>query len=198
VDGSTPYSNLVQGPDGNYYGTTAQGGVNGNGTVFRVTANGVYTVLYAFQGSPDGQNPQTGLYLASDGNFYGTTARGGSYGGGTVFRVSSTGVFTCFIPSPGNGRRFSKRGVIEGSDGNLYGATVSGGAINAAGFTGYGTIFQMTPDGVLTTVYTFTGGDADGAARMRGWCRVATDFYMARATTMRLETHSTRWAMSSR
>jgi len=69
------------------------GGVNGNGTVFRVTANGVYTVLYAFQGSPDGQIHRQSL-LASDGNFYGTTARGGSYGGGTVFRVSSTGVFT--------------------------------------------------------------------------------------------------------
>jgi uncharacterized repeat protein (TIGR03803 family) len=169
VDGSTPYSNLVQGPDGNYYGTTAQGGVNGNGTVFRVTANGVYTVLYAFQGSPDGQNPQTGLYLASDGNFYGTTARGGSYGGGTVFRVSSTGVFTLLYTfTGGTDGGFPNGGVIEGSDGNLYGATVSGGAINAAGFTGYGTIFQMTPDGVLTTVYTFTGGDADGAAPYAG------------------------------
>jgi uncharacterized repeat protein (TIGR03803 family) len=169
TDGSTPYGNVVQGPDGNYYGTTAQGGVNGNGTVFRVTPKGVYTVLYAFQGSPDGQNPQANLYLASDGNFYGTTARGGANGGGTIFRVSSTGVFTLLYTfTNGTDGGFPSAGVIEGSDGNFYGTTVSGGAINAAGFTGYGTIFQMTPNGVLTTIYTFTGGDADGSSPYAG------------------------------
>jgi len=164
TDGSTPYGNVVQGPDGSYYGTAAQGGVNGNGTVFRVTQKGVYTVLHAFQGSPDGQNPQANLYLASDGNFYGTAARGGAYGNGTIFRVSSTGVFTLLYAfTGGTDGGFPAAGVIEGSDGNFYGTTVSGGAINAAGFPGYGTIFQITPDGALTTIYTFTGGDADGS-----------------------------------
>jgi len=164
TDGSTPYGNVVQGADGNFYGTAARDGVNGNGTVFRVTQEGVYTVLYAFQGSPDGQNPQANLYLASDSNFYGTTARGGAFGNGTIFRISSTGVFTLLYTfTGGTDGGFPAAGVIEGSDGNLYGTTVSGGAINAAGFPGYGTIFQMTPGGVLTTIYTFTGGDADGS-----------------------------------
>lgn len=164
TDGSTPYGNLVEGPDGDYYGTAAKDGVNGNGTVFRVTQEGVYTVLYAFQGSPDGQNPQANLYLASDGNFYGTTARGGGYGNGTIFRVTSTGVFTLLYTfTGGTDGGFPVAGVIEGSDGNFYGTTVSGGAVNAAGFPGYGTIFQMTPNGVLNTIYTFTGGDIDGS-----------------------------------
>jgi uncharacterized repeat protein (TIGR03803 family) len=164
TDGSTPYGNVVEGADGCYYGTAARGGVNGNGTVFRVTPEGVLTVLYTFQGSPDGQNPQANLYLASDGNLYGTTARGGAYGNGTIFRVSSTGVFTLLYTfTGGTDGGFPVDGVIEGSDGNFYGTTVSGGAINAAGFPGYGTIFQITPAGVLNTIYTFTGGDADGS-----------------------------------
>ena len=169
TDGSTPYGNLVQGPDGNYYGTAARDGVNGNGTVFRVSPKGVYTVLYSFQGSPDGQNPQANLYLASDGNFYGTAARGGANGGGTIFRVSPTGVFTLLYAfTNGTDGGFPSAGLIEASDGNFYGTTVSGGAINAAGFTGYGTIFQMTPNGVLTTIYTFTGMDVDGAEPYAG------------------------------
>lgn len=169
TDGSTPYGNLVQGPDGNFYGTAARDGVNGYGTIFRVTPGGAYTVLYSFQGSPDGENPQANLYLASDGNFYGTAARGGADGGGTIFRISPAGVFTLLYTfTGGTDGAFPSAGLIEGSDGNMYGTTVSGGAINAAGFTGYGTIFQLTPNGVLTTIYTFTGGDADGSMPYAG------------------------------
>jgi uncharacterized repeat protein (TIGR03803 family) len=168
-DGSTPYSNLVEGPDGNYYGTAADDGLDGNGTIFRVTPQGVYTVLYAFQGGVGGQNPLTGLYLASDSNFYGTTARGGANGYGMVYRISQSGDFTSLYSFGGGADGASPfSGVIEGTDGNLYGTTSSGGAVNAAGFTGYGTIYQITPDGVLATIYTFTGGDIDGAQPYAG------------------------------
>jgi uncharacterized repeat protein (TIGR03803 family) len=168
VDGSTPYSNLVQGPDGSFYGTNARDGVNGNGTIFRVTPKGVYTVLYAFQGGVGGEGPETGLYLASDGNFYGTSG-GGASGFGMVYRVSPAGVFTSLYSfTGGTDGAAPYGGVIEGSDGNFYGTTASGGAVNAAGFPGYGTIYKMTPDGVLTTIYTFTGGDADGASPYAG------------------------------
>ena len=168
TDGSTPYSNTVQGPDGNFYGTNARDGVNANGTIFRVSPIGVYTVLYAFQGGVGGEGPETGLYLASDGNFYGTSG-GGANGFGMVYRISSGGVFTSLYSfTGGTDGAAPYGGVIEGSDGNFYGTTASGGAVNAAGFTGYGTIFKMTPDGVLTTIYIFSGGDADGAAPYAG------------------------------
>ena len=169
VDGSTPYGSLVQGPDGNFYGTTAKDGASGNGTIYRLTPKGVYTVLYTFQGSPDGQNPQNNLYFASDGNLYGTTARGGANGAGTIFRISPAGVFTLLYTfTGGTDGNFPQSSLIEGSDGNFYGTTVYGGAVNAAGFEGYGTIYQMTPNGVLSTLYTFSGGDDDGASPYAG------------------------------
>lgn len=168
TDGSTSYSNLVQAPDGNYYGTTARDGANGYGTIFRVSPKGVYSVVYAFQGGAGGEGPESGLYLASDGNFYGTSG-GGAYGFGMVYRVSSTGVFTpLYSFTGGRDGAAPYSGVIEGSDGNIYGTTASGGAVNAAGFTGYGTIYKMTPAGVLTTIYTFSGGDGDGASPYAG------------------------------
>src|SRR5580693_3255065 len=86
-----------------------------------------------------------------------------------VYRVSPTGVFTSLYSfSGGTDGAGPFGGVIEGSDGNFYGTTASGGAVNAAGFPGYGTIFKMTPDGVLTTIYIFSGGDADGASPYAG------------------------------
>ena len=177
ADGSTPYSNLVQAPDGNYYGTTARDGANSYGTVFRVTPTGVYTVLYAFQGGAGGEGPLTGLYLASDGNFYGTSG-GGAYGFGMVYRISPAGVFTSLYSfSGGTDGAGPFGGVIEGSDSNFYGTTASGGAVNAAGFTGYGTIYKMTPGGVLTTIYTFSGGDADGASPYAGLVEGSDGFF---------------------
>ena len=87
-DGAKPVSTLVQGSDGNFYGTTYSGGASGKGTVFRVTPSGRLTTLYSFTGGADGANPNDGLILANDGNFYGTTSTGGAYGNGTAFKVS--------------------------------------------------------------------------------------------------------------
>ena len=155
-------ASLVQGSDGNFYGTASDGGPNTNshGTVFRITPTGVVTNLYSFSG-PDGLSPQAGLLLGSDGNFYGTTAEGGSTyvdsnntGDGTVFRITSAGVLTTlhsFTGYPGDGQA-PQGTLIQGSDGNYYGTTSAGGTY------GGGTLFQLTTAGVVTTLYSFGNG----------------------------------------
>src|SRR5579859_5074022 len=94
-DGLQPYANVIQGSDGNFYGTTASGGTSGKGTVFKVTPAGVETVLYSFTGgTTDGVSPRAALIQGSDGNFYGTTSGGGTSNTGTVFKVTPAGVET--------------------------------------------------------------------------------------------------------
>jgi uncharacterized repeat protein (TIGR03803 family) len=94
TDGGNPEAGLVQGSDGNFYGTTTGGGTNYIGTVFRISPSGTETTLYSFVGSPtDGFDPSAGLVQGSDGNFYGTTYRGGTHniingGDGTVFKLT--------------------------------------------------------------------------------------------------------------
>ncbi len=92
-DGGNPIAGLVQGHDGNFYGTTDDGGAFTNGTVFKISTNGALTSLYSFTGGRDGAYPQAGLVQGRDGNFYGTTSSGGDLslnngrGCGTVFRI---------------------------------------------------------------------------------------------------------------
>jgi uncharacterized repeat protein (TIGR03803 family) len=86
IDGADPEAGLVQGRDGNFYGTTAYGGTNGWGTVFKISADGALKSLYSFTGGSDGAIPEAGLTQGSDGSFYGTTM-GGS-GLGTIFRLT--------------------------------------------------------------------------------------------------------------
>ncbi len=84
-----PYANVIQGSDGNFYGTTSGFGFGASdyGTVFKMTPAGGLTTLVSFTDST-GRNPVAGLVQGSDGNFYGTTAGGGALGGGTIFRIS--------------------------------------------------------------------------------------------------------------
>jgi uncharacterized repeat protein (TIGR03803 family) len=93
IDGADPEAGLVQGADGNFYGTTYEGGTHGDGTVFKITPGGTLTVLHSFDGT-DGFETQSGLVLATDGNFYGTTRLGGAHGDGTVFKITPAGTFT--------------------------------------------------------------------------------------------------------
>lgn len=86
-DGMHPKAGLIEGRDRCLYGTTCAGGDSNNGTVFKVTTSGAVTVLYSFGAAPDGANPLAGLIQASDGHLYGTTAGGGVYNNGTIFRL---------------------------------------------------------------------------------------------------------------
>jgi len=166
ADGVAPYAGLVQGADGNFYGTTQYGGAYNNcpegsglgcGTVFKITPDGALTTLYEFCSQPnctDGYGPQAGLVQAADGNFYGTTHWGGTEldGNGTIFRITPSGAFTTlhsFTGYPNDGAN-PIGGLIQATDGNFYGTTPNGGAH----FLG-GTIFQMTPNGTVTTLYSF-------------------------------------------
>jgi uncharacterized repeat protein (TIGR03803 family) len=90
-DGAVPVAALVQGTDGNFYGTTTYGGEHSQGTVFRITSADAFTVLHSFSGPPsEGAVPFAGLVQGTDGYFYGTTALGGANSEGTVFKLSSS------------------------------------------------------------------------------------------------------------
>ncbi len=93
-DGEHPYAGVIQGSDGNFYGTTYQGGTSGYGTVFKLTPSGTETVLYTFAGGSDGATPEAGVIQGSDGNFYGNTLQGGASGLGTVFELTPSGTET--------------------------------------------------------------------------------------------------------
>ena len=86
TNGANPMAALVQGSDGNFYGTTENGGASGYGTVFQWTGNGVLKTLYSFTGGNDGATPQGALAQGSDGNWYGTAKVGGADGMGVVFK----------------------------------------------------------------------------------------------------------------
>jgi uncharacterized repeat protein (TIGR03803 family) len=159
TDGINPYAVLVQGSDGNFYGTTGDGGTSNNGTVFRISPSGSETNLYSFGSSPnDGIDPPAGLVQGSDGNFYGTTEFGGAYSNGTVFRISPSGSYTnlwSFGNSPDG--RVPAAGLVQGSDGNFYGTTVHGGTNLYDG-----TVFRISPSGSETVLYSFVGYPNDG------------------------------------
>ena len=164
TDGIAPYAGLVQGSDGNFYGTTYEGGANGGGTnvggtVFRISPSGTYTNLHSFTGTNgDGVFPYAPLVQGSDGNFYGTTYRGGTNKAGTVFRISPSGTYTSlysFGSYPADGG-LPLAGLVQGSDGNFYGTTVNGGTNSD------GTVFRISPSGSYSNLYSFGGPPTDG------------------------------------
>jgi len=160
-DGATPWAGLLQGSDGNFYGTTADAGASGYGTIFRVTASGAESLLYSFGGgTSDGATPLGALIQGNDGNFYGTTNIGGSGGYGTVFVITPSGTESVLYSFAGGSSDGANpwAGLTQGSDGNFYGTTTAGGA------NGEGTVFMITPSGAETVLYSFAGGSGDGAA----------------------------------
>jgi uncharacterized repeat protein (TIGR03803 family) len=132
VDGANSYAQLVQGLDGNFYGTTSGSGSgpSGNGTVFRITSSGSLTTLWSFIGCSDGGYPMAGLVQGSDGNFYGTTD-GLGFGPsayGTVFRVTPGGTLTTLWSfTNGVDGASSYAALVQGLDGNFYGTTDGSG-----------------------------------------------------------------------
>jgi uncharacterized repeat protein (TIGR03803 family) len=163
TDGGRPMAGLVRDTAGNLYGTTRLGGDlscdqlgEGCGTVFKVDTLGRETVLHSFGAGVDGKYPEGRLVQDSHGNFYGTTEAGGTSisgdGGGTVFKLSSTGEETVlfnFIGSPTGA--FPASALLREADGTLYGTTLLGGAYSQ------GTVFKLTPDGKETVLHSFNG-----------------------------------------
>ncbi|MGA2076792.1 MAG: choice-of-anchor tandem repeat GloVer-containing protein [Terriglobia bacterium] len=185
TDGNSPIAGLVQGSDGNFYGTTVGGGAYSDGTVFKITPSGTLTTLHSFTGSAfppvDGAVPEAGLVQGSDGNFYGTARNGGSGGdnGGTVFKITPDGTLTtlysfCSQSNCTDGL-YPYAGLVQGTDGNFYGTTNIGGANNVP--VGNGTVFKITPSGALTTLYSFCSqsGCTDGNGPSAGSLVQATD-----------------------
>lgn len=151
TNGSKPETALIQGSDGNFYGTTTYGGASNDGTIFKVTRAGVLTSLVSFAGT-NGSNPQASLIQATDGNFYGTTSQGGATGNGTIFKMTPKGVLTTLISFSGANGSIPMAALLQASDGNFYGTTSRGG-----GSSLNGTVFKLTPAGVLTTLANFDG-----------------------------------------
>jgi uncharacterized repeat protein (TIGR03803 family) len=161
TDGSIP-SPLVLGTDGNLYGTTEGGGTYNGGTVFKITPGGTFTTLYNFNPATEGNTPNGALVQGPDGNFYGTNLEGGATcdsdvtNNGTIFAISPGGhIFRtvydfaedCFKASTPFG------GLTLGTDGNFYG--VASGLNSYSTYFPDGILFELTPTGDLTTLYTF-------------------------------------------
>ena len=143
-DGANPFCNLVFDSQGNLYGTTANGGAFGQGTVFRLTTLGEETILYSFSGGTDGATPYAGVVIDSQGNLYGTTAYGGTYGQGTVFEVAAKTfketILYSFGASAGDASS-PTAGLVLDKNNNLYGTTTYGGTM------GNGTVFEIPSGG---------------------------------------------------
>jgi uncharacterized repeat protein (TIGR03803 family) len=177
TSGWDPENTLVQGADGDFYGVTLVGGANqsicsssgyGCGTVFKVSPTGTITILHKFcSHTPctDGFSPSGALVRGGDGNFYGTTPSGGanssathcSKGCGTIFRITPSGTLTtlysfCALANCADG--YSPLALMQAlnggsSYGSFYGTTSGGGASNL------GSVFSLTPQGQLNTLYSF-------------------------------------------
>lgn len=143
-------NSLVKGSDGNWYGTTREGGTHLSGSFFRLTEAGVFTTLSEFDPETS-RFPNPGLIEASDGNFYGTTEYGGTKGEGIVFKISRLGEFTVLANFGENGTSGGWRnsGLVEGSDSNFYGILPRGGPSDA------GSVYKVTPEGVLSILSSF-------------------------------------------
>jgi uncharacterized repeat protein (TIGR03803 family) len=155
-NGANPLAPLVQGADGNFYGTTTFGGVTTNGTIFRITPGGVLTTLYTFcvqSDCSDGREPGGALVLALDGSFYGTTMYGGAdrYGYGTIFKVSLAGELTTLHAFQSTDGAYPNGGLIQAFGGDLYGTTFYGGGNGQ----NVGTIFKGTSATTIVTLHSF-------------------------------------------
>jgi uncharacterized repeat protein (TIGR03803 family) len=166
-NGQMPVSALVQGIDNNFYGTTQAGGANGYGTIFEITKTGVLTTLHNFT-NLDGSSPMQ-LVLGPKGVLYGTANMGSRNGTspfhcdggcGVVFSISPGGHTYTILHHFNGPDGYQPVGLVLGSDGNLYGVTLLGGSGGPRAGEGSGTIFQLTPNGTFTTLYSFCSQSA--------------------------------------
>ncbi|MGH6890364.1 MAG: choice-of-anchor tandem repeat GloVer-containing protein [Rhizomicrobium sp.] len=174
ANGGSPYDQLLlKGRD--LYGTTAFGGANGFGTVFKLARDGTETILYSFQGIGvgDGKEPAGSLVADKSGDLFGATNAGGTgtcfgnTGCGTIFELAADGTETVLYAfQGGNDGSAPNESIIRDKKGNLFGTAIAGGGTSCAisgDPPGCGTVFKVTPDGKETTLYAFQGGSGDGA-----------------------------------
>ena len=158
TNGAFPVGELARDLDGSFRGTTTSGGAFGVGTIFRVTADGALTNLVSFTGSNDGSHPRAGLFQANDGNWYGTTSDGGSFGDGIVFRLTPDGAFTTISMFDGYNGANPEAPLIEDQSGNILGVAPNGGLY------GQGVIYRLRIPSLLpqitgqpSSVVTYSG-----------------------------------------
>lgn len=157
--GSYPLGGVILAADGKLYGTTQSGGANSQGSIFKLNpSSNAYTTLYSISaGASDGRYPYGNLLESSPGVFLGTCSEGGTNGTGTVYKVTSDGVFTRLKSlQPTQNGAFPKSGLGKSDDGIFYGVTEFGG------LNGFGTIYTVTGDGTFTKVHDIDY-TADGA-----------------------------------
>jgi uncharacterized repeat protein (TIGR03803 family) len=153
-NGYRPDGGFILGNDGNFYGTTITGGAFSLGAIYRITPSGSFQLLHSFTGGADGGNPTGTLAKDASGAIYGTTQYASMPQSGaifsTAFRITPDGVFTSF-GYLGSRNNFVEQpsGLVYARDGNLYGTSL--GTNENGGF-----LFSLTPDGVMTTIHTFT------------------------------------------
>ena len=161
TDGAFP-NGLVQASNGNFYGTTVLRGAHYQGTIFAITPTGKFTALYSFcaqTSCPDGSHPAGALVQGVDGSLYGLTTNGGfsqfcQYGCGTMFKITLSGQFTsvfdfCAKTNCVEEGRNPMQGLILAPSGDFYGTTSGGGKPQE------GTVFKITPSGMLTQLHAF-------------------------------------------
>ena len=156
TNGAMPRAGLIQDAHGVFYGTTQLGGSNGAGTVFSMIPDGALNSIYSFASNSDSVGPFTSLAQDAAGNFYGATSNNAMPGDGNIFKMTPDGALTTLYSfSGGLDGALPVGALTPGPDGNFYGMTGTGGASTN------GNVFKITPEGLLTTIYSFTGG-ADG------------------------------------
>jgi uncharacterized repeat protein (TIGR03803 family) len=162
TDGIYPVSDVIEGTNGKFYGTTPYNNSDGPGTAYSVTSNGTFTTLHTFASS-EGSNIDAGLVQGTDGNFYGVAQTGGAYscygvpGCGTIFKMTPSGTVTVLHNFDGSDGSRPSQPLVQASDGNFYGASFNGGAYDA------GVVFKITPSGTYTVLHSLDPGASDGA-----------------------------------
>jgi uncharacterized repeat protein (TIGR03803 family) len=166
TDGAYPTAGLVKGSDGNFYGTTSQGGAYDGGTIFKLTPSGTLTTLHSFVRA-DGINVVAPLVQGRDGKFYGTASADGAHQDGTIFQITTSGTYTVLYSFAGSDGSTPNGGVLQGANGNFYGTTYQGGTHSD------GTVFEI--EVTLSTLTVSVSGSGtvtstDGFINCPGTC----------------------------
>jgi uncharacterized repeat protein (TIGR03803 family) len=148
-----PFSGLTLGTDGNFYGTTINGGTANVGTIFRITPKGILTALYTFMNGSDGASPAAPPIQGFDGSFYGTFSAAGGFQFGGVYKLTAAGKYSVVYSFDDTNGAYPLAPLIQGTDGNFYGTANGGGSGDS------GVVFKLTPAGKITVIHAFNGTD---------------------------------------